>query len=72
MDRLVFTDEAEMRLGVSYGVLKRYVKGGSLAPPRIIGGRLAWAERELAEFVANLPRHHPRGRGRPRKSGNGA
>lgn len=67
--RLVFTDEATARLGVAYGTLKRYVRDGLLASPRIIGGRLAWTEPEIATFVDNLPRVHPRGRGRPRKNG---
>jgi predicted site-specific integrase-resolvase len=69
VDRLVFTDEATVRLGVSYGILKRYVQSGSLAPPRVIGGRIAWKECEILDFVERLPKLHPRGRGRPRKDG---
>jgi hypothetical protein len=69
--RLVFTDEITARIGVSYTVLLGYVKRGVLAQPKVISGRLAWTEEDVTQFIASLPRVHPRGRGRPRGVKNG-
>lgn len=68
LERLIYSDEATLKIGCSFSVLQRYVKRGNLAPPRVVGGRVAWTEEELVRFVDALPREHPRGRGRPRGS----
>ena len=63
--RLMYLPEVTECLGVTYPTLRRYIKRGLLAAPRLLDRRVAWTEDEVAAFVERLPRDHPRGRGRP-------
>lgn len=55
-DRLVFKPELIDRLGVSYPTILKFVREGRLPRGRVIGDRIAWTEKEVETFLANLPR----------------
>lgn len=63
---LIDLDEVEKRIGVSYPTLKKHIESGELARPRVLNGKMVWTLDELVTFVDQLPKHTPRGPGRPR------
>jgi predicted DNA-binding transcriptional regulator AlpA len=55
MTRLIYKPELLDRVGLSYTTIWTMMREGRFPRSRVIGGKSAWVEREVAEHLASLP-----------------
>jgi predicted DNA-binding transcriptional regulator AlpA len=53
--RLIFKPEVLHRVGLSFPTIWKLMQLGSFPRARIIGGKSAWIESEISDFIATLP-----------------
>jgi predicted DNA-binding transcriptional regulator AlpA len=53
--RLIFKRELLQRIGLSFPTIWKMMKQGRFPRARIIGGKSAWIESEVDDFIAALP-----------------
>ena len=53
--RLIFKPEVLHRVGLSFPTIWKMMRQGRFPPARIIGGKSAWIESEINDFLAGLP-----------------
>jgi predicted DNA-binding transcriptional regulator AlpA len=53
--RLIFKPEVLHRVGLSFPTIWKMMRQGRFAHARIIGGKSAWIESEINNFLAGLP-----------------
>ena len=53
--RLIFKPEVLHRVGLSFPTIWKMMRLGRFPPARIIGGKSAWIESEINDFLAGLP-----------------
>jgi predicted DNA-binding transcriptional regulator AlpA len=53
--RLIFRKELQRRVGLSYPTIWRMMREDRFPPARVIGGRSAWFEHEVDQYLAKLP-----------------
>ena len=53
--KLIFKKELLRRVGLSFPTVWKLMREGRFPRARIIGGKSAWLESEIDEFVASLP-----------------
>ena len=55
IDRLILRDELIDIVGVSYVTVWSWMRAGTFPRGRDIGGRTAWIESEIADWIASRP-----------------
>jgi predicted DNA-binding transcriptional regulator AlpA len=55
LDRLIFRSELIDIVGVSYVTVWSWMRAGTFPRGRDIGGRTAWIESEIADWIASRP-----------------
>jgi prophage regulatory protein len=55
IDRLILREELIDRVGVSYVTVWNWMRAGTFPRSRGIGGRTAWIESEIADWIASRP-----------------
>ncbi len=53
--RLIFKPEVLHRVGLSFPTIWKLMQLGRFPRARIIGGKSAWIESEVSDFIATLP-----------------
>ncbi len=53
--RLIFKPEVLHRVGLSFPTIWKLMQLGRFPRARIIGGKSAWIESEIGDFIATLP-----------------
>jgi predicted DNA-binding transcriptional regulator AlpA len=54
--RLVFKPEVLDRVGISYALLWDWMRTGKFPMARQVGGKTAWVESEIDEWITSRPR----------------
>jgi predicted DNA-binding transcriptional regulator AlpA len=59
--RLLSRGEVVDKIGLTYPTIWKLMREGSFPRAVVIGGKNAWLEHEVDEFIANLPRRRLKG-----------
>jgi predicted DNA-binding transcriptional regulator AlpA len=59
--RLLSKGEVLDKLGVTYPTVWKLMREGAFPRSVVVGGKVAWLEHEVDEFIANLPRRRLKG-----------
>jgi predicted DNA-binding transcriptional regulator AlpA len=59
--RLLSKGDVLDKLGVSYPTLWKLMRQGAFPRSVVVGGKVAWLEHEVDEFIAKLPRRRLKG-----------
>jgi prophage regulatory protein len=59
--RLISKKELLRRVGLSFPTVWKMMKAGQFPRARVIGGKTAWIESEVDDFLAALPLRHYKG-----------
>jgi prophage regulatory protein len=59
--RLLSKDDVLDKVGVSYPTIWKLMREGTFPRSVVVGGKVAWLEHEVDEFIAKLPRRRLKG-----------
>ena len=54
-DRLIYKRELTRRVGLSYPTIWKQMRDGKFPRGRVVGGKTAWLESEIDNWIAGLP-----------------
>jgi predicted DNA-binding transcriptional regulator AlpA len=53
--RLIFKPEVLDRVGVTYPTIWTWMRDGKFPRSRVVGGKIAWIESEIDDWIGSLP-----------------
>ena len=60
-DRLIYRPELTKRVGLSYPTIWKQMRNGTFPRGRVVGGKTAWLESEIDNWIAALPERRLKG-----------
>ncbi len=54
-NRLIYRPELTKRVGLSYPTIWKQMRNGTFPRGRVVGGKTAWLETEIDDWIAGLP-----------------
>ena len=60
-DRLIYRPELTKRVGLSYPTIWKQMRNGTFPRGRAVGGKTAWLESEIDNWIAGLPERRLKG-----------
>ena len=60
-ERLIYRPELTKRVGLTYPTIWKQMRDGKFPRGRAVGGKTAWLESEIDNWIAGLPVHRLKG-----------
>ncbi len=60
-ERLIYKQELTKRVGLSFPTIWKQMRDGKFPRGRVVGGKTAWLESEIDQWIATLPERRLKG-----------